>query len=298
MEYLRHIFMLAPESGAGTGGEAAPDAGEHGAEIVYGVQPDTAKSGQPEAGAEQETAEAPRDKKAEWRKLIEGDYKEEFQNHTQGIINKRFREMKGLQEQNAELGALAVKLGDRYGVDPRDLKGLAAAIDGDKGFLRDQADKAGLTVDQYRESQEMRRENAYYRQMREQQEQARIRDEINARWDAEAQELKKIYPNFDLNREFENQQFVELLKSGIPVEKAYQVAHYDELVSGALRFAVNETKAQVANNIRARNQRPMEGAANASAAAVTVKSDVKKLTKADREEIARQVMRGKTITFS
>ena len=282
-----------------TGGEAAPDAGEHEAEVVYGVQPDAAESGQPEAGAEPEEAEGTkRDKKAEWRKLIEGDYKEEFQNHTQGIINKRFREMKGLQEQNAALGELAVKLGDRYGVDPRDLKGLAAAIDGDKGFLRDQADKAGLTVDQYRASQEMRRENEYYRQMREQQERERRTQEAWAQVEAQAEEVKKVYPNFDLNAEMDNQQFVELLKSGIPVEKAYQVAHYDEIVGGALRYAVNETKAQVANNIRARSMRPMEGAASAAAAPVTVKSDVHKLTKEDREEIARQVMRGKTITFS
>ena len=135
------------------GGETAPVAGERAAEVVYGVQPDTAESGQPEAGAEPEAAEeTKRDKKAEWRKLIEGDYKDEFQSHVQGIINKRFRDTKSLQEQNAALGELAVKLADRYGVDPRDLKGLSEAIDGDKGFLRDQADKAGLTVDQYRES--------------------------------------------------------------------------------------------------------------------------------------------------
>ena len=40
----------------------------------------------------------------------------------------------------------------------------------------------------------------------------------------------------------------------------------------------------------------MEGAATGAAGVVT-KSDVTKLTKADREEIARQVARGKTITF-
>ena len=69
-------------------------------------------------------------------------------------------------------------------------------------------------------------------------------------------------------------------------------------MGGALKYAVDKTKAQVADNIRARAMRPLEGAVNGAAAAVTVKSDVRKLTKADREEIARQVMRGKTITFS
>ena len=72
----------------------------------------------------------------------------------------------------------------------------------------------------------------------------------------------------------------------------------DGLMGGALKYAVDKTKAQVADNIRARAMRPLEGAVNGAAAAVTVKSDVRKLTKADREEIARQVMKGKTITFS
>ena len=47
--------------------------------------------------------------------------------------------------------------------------------------------------------------------------------------------------------------------------------------------AVNEAKVQTANTIRARALRPMEGAAG-NAAAVTVKSDVTKLSKEDREE--------------
>lgn len=296
--HMVDLFYLAPDSGA-TGGETAPVAGERAAEVVYGVQPDTAESGQPEAGAEPEKAEeTKRDKKAEWRKLIEGDYKDEFQNHVQGIINKRFRDTKSLQEQNAALGELAVKLADRYGVDPRDLKGLSEAIDGDKGFLRDQADKAGLTVDQYRESREMRRENEYYRRLRQEQEEQARAQEIQAQWQEQERALKEVYPNFDLNNELNDPNFVNLLKSGIPMEKAYQVTHYDELMGGALKYAVDKTKAQVADNIRARGMRPLEGAVNGAAAAVTVKSDVRKLTKQDREEIARQVMRGKTITFS
>lgn len=297
---MDNMIFLAPDTGA-PGGEGAPAAEGNEAEVVYGVQPEAEpegqESGQPEAGAEQETAEAPRDKKAEWRKLIEGDYKEEFQNQTQGIINKRFREMKGLQEQNAALSELAEKLADRYGVDPRDLKSLSAAVEQDQGFLRDQADKAGMTVDQYREMQQMKRENAYWRDVQRQQEQQRQADEIMRGWAEEEKAIKQIYPTFDLNEELNDPEFVKMLQNGIPMEKAYQVMHYDQLVGGALRYAVNEAKAQTANNIRARAMRPLEGAAQGTPA-VTVKSDVNKLTKEDREEIARQVMRGKTITFS
>ena len=301
MENMIGNFNFAPGEGAPAGVEGSPVAGGSEAEVVYGVQPEAEpegqESGQPEAGAEQETAEAPKDRKAEWRKLIEGEYKEEFQNQTQGIINKRFKEMKGLQEQNAALSGLAEKLADRYGVDPRDLNALSEAIEKDQGFLREQADKAGMTVDQYREMQQMRRENAYWRQAREEQERQQRANELNQKWSQEEAAIKQMYPSFDLNTELENPEFFNLMKSGIPMEKAYQVIHYDELMTGALKYAVNEAKTQTANNIRARAMRPLEGAAQGTPA-VTVKSDVNKLTKADREEIARQVMRGKTITFS
>lgn len=288
---------------AAAGEKKAPDAGERAAEVVYGIQPDmagneAAQNEQPDAGAEPEKAEAePRDKNAEWRKLIEGEYKDEFQKQTQGIINKRFREMKGLQEENARLAQLAEKLGDRYGVDPRDLKALSEAVDKDGGFLRDAADRSGMTVEQYRQAQQMKRENEYWRQQRQEAEKQRLEQEITRQWEAEEKQLREAYPTFSLDEELRNPDFVKLLSQGIPMEKAYQVMHYDQIMNGALRYAVNEAKAQTANTIRARALRPMEGAAG-NAAAVTVKSDVTKLSKEDREEIARQVMRGKTITFS
>ncbi len=286
----------------GTGGGTAPDAGEQKAEIVYGKQPveaaeGTTESGQPEAGAERTAAETERDKKAEFRALIEGEYKEESDRYIQGIFNRRFKDYKGLQEQNDGLNRLAQKLGDRYGVDPRDLKSLESAIDGDQSFLRDQADKAGMTVEQYRQMQELKRQNDYWRLQREAQQQAVQQQQMLEKLNAEEKAVQQIYPDFNLDAELQNPDFFNLIKSGIPMDKAYQVVHYDQIVGGALQYAVNEAKAQTANTIRARAMRPLEGAAN-GAAPVTVKSDVSKLTKEDREEIARQVMRGKTITFS
>ena len=296
--------IMAPDGGA-AGGGSGPDAGGSEAAVVYGKQPDAvaegkpAESGQPEAGAESKAEpDTGKDRKAAWKELIEGEYKEEFQNQTQGIINKRFREMKSLQEQNAQLGKLAEKLADRYGVDPGNTAELLKAIEGDSGFLREQADKAGMTVDQYREQQSLKRENEYYRRQQEALERERgIRDQVN-QWQQEAQNVKQIYPDFDLEREFrESKDFADLVKSGIPIQKAYEVAHFDQIVGGALRYAVKEASTQTAANIRNRASRPEEGASKGGAA-VTVKSDVHKLTKADREEIARQVLAGKTITFS
>ncbi len=207
---------------ADTGVKRSPDAGGSGAAVVYGKQPDAgaegkpAESGQPEAGAEQKAGtEAGKDKKALWKELTEGEYRDEFQNQVQGIINKRFREMKGLQEQNAQLGKLAEKLADRYGVAAGDTEALLKAIDGDGAFYRDQADKAGMTVDQYRDVQNLRRENEAYRRQQEALERERGIQEQVAKWNQEAEAVKGIYPDFNLEAEFQNKDFADLVNGHV-----------------------------------------------------------------------------------
>ena len=153
-----------------------------------------------------------------------------------------------------------------------------------------------MTVEQYKKYNAAVQENEQYRRMNE----ARQREEqIQARvqgWQAEERALKGIYPQFDLDAELRNKDFVGLLQRGVTMKHAYEVIHMDDMMRGAMQYATAQAQAQTARNIQARGARPMEGAATGAAGVVT-KSDVTKLTKADREEIARQVARGKTITF-
>ncbi len=285
--------------GENTGGEnTAADAAQQRAKaptVLYGKQPEAAKETKPDAGAE--PTEAASDPDAEFRELINGKYKEQYTKATQGIINKRFAETKGLEESNRKYREMAEKVAARYGVDPQNLDAIGAAIDGDKKFLMEQADKAGMTVDQYRQMQALRAENERFRQMQKaQQEQAEVTRQIDA-WRQEAEQVRGVYPQFDMDAEFQNPQFVALVKQRIPMRQAYEVIHHDELMRGMAQYAATAAQKQTIQNIQARGMRPVEGAAQGNPASI-VKNDVKKLTKADREEIARQVMRGKTITFS
>ena len=103
---------------AGTGGngtDAASQRAESGAKVLYGIQPGaaqgTADAAQgvsqgavPAEGAAAEKPAAPVNREAEWQKLINGEYRDQFQKQVQGIIDKRFAKTKGLEEQNG--GAL------------------------------------------------------------------------------------------------------------------------------------------------------------------------------------------------
>ncbi len=285
------------ETGA-TGADAAPQRAE---KVVYGVQDTAAET----ADAAQETAaeaapaapvQAPVNRDQEWQKLINGDYREQFQKQVQGIIDKRFAKAKGLEEQNGRYAALMSKVAGRYGLDPGNLEAISQAIDNDQKFLAEQADKAGMTVEQYKKYNAAVQENEQYRRMNEaKQREAQIQQRVQG-WQQEERALKGMYPNFSLDAELRNKEFVGLLQRGVTMKHAYEVVHMDDMMRGAMQYATTQAQAQTARNIQARGSRPTEGAASGGPAVVS-KSDVNKLTKADREEIARQVARGKTITF-
>lgn len=302
-------FTEGGGAGAAAGGDAGTgvtgaDAGSQRAEgtaqaakpvVVYGKQEAGEAPAAVDAGQQAE-AEGP-DRNAEWQRLISGEYKEQFQRQVQGIIDKRFARYKGMEETAGKTAALLEKVAARYGLDSGDLDKIGQAIDSDAKFLQDQADKAGMTVDQYRQYSQALRENRAYRQEAEnRQRDAAVQQQI-AQWQQQAAQVKQMYPSFDMDTEMRNPAFVSMLKSGVDMRTAFQSAHFDELMRGGMQYATAAAQAQTARNIAARGQRPMEGAAGGNAAVVT-KSDVTKLSKADREEIARQVMRGKKITFS
>jgi hypothetical protein len=116
------------------------------------------------------------------------------------------------------------------------------------------------------------------------------------KWDAEAQTLKGIYQNFDIHTEAQNPQFMSLLRSGVPMQTAYEVVHMDDIKAGIQRMTASATEKQVTDNIRAKGQRPAENGTS-SQSAFTVKDDVSKLSKADRRNIAVRSRRGESISF-
>ena len=119
---------------------------------------------------------------------------------------------------------------------------------------------------------------------------------LYAAWMQQAEQLKTVYPGFDLATELQSEQFRALLRSNVPVQTAYEVVHKDEIIPAAMRFTAEKIQEKTVNSIRAGQRRPAEGAM-ASQGAVQIKSDVSQLTKADREEIARRVARGEKIRF-
>ena len=290
--------------GAGTGAEGATGVSEAAAgsqikgeknnplaNVKYGKQAEVVA---PAAEEAKETVTV--DRNAEFEKLIKGEYKDLFDAKMQDTIRKRLKSNEETVNKYNSLTPTLERLAKKYGTDPSDIEAINKAIDDDSSLWEEEALEHGMTVNQYKEFRQMKRENDTLKAavaQREKQEQASAQ---YGEWMKQAETTKGVYSQFDMNTELKNPKFVELLNSNVDVKTAYEVIHMHEIIPSAMQFAAQTTKQQVVNSVVSGSKRPSEGGMKSNSAAV-VKSDVSQLSRADREEIIRRVQRGEKISF-
>ena len=292
----------APAAGAGTGAETTPSAAGKGrandlANVVYGKQETQVQesTGQ-QAAAAVETID-PEARRAEFERLINDEYHDLYTERTQNIAKERVRNMKTMEKNMERMSPIMESLASRYGVkDATDYDGIMKAMEEDDGFFEDAAAAEGLTVEQYKRMQKLERENAHAKAARQQQERQQQQDQVWADWMQQAEQVKAMYPGFNLQRELDNADFGRMLGAGVSVKAAFEALHHEEIMAGAMQYTAKTIAKKTADGIASRNNRPVENGLGAQASA-NVRADVSKLTKADRAEIARRVARGERIVF-
>ena len=235
-------------------------------------------------------------KRKAFQELIDGEYKDIYAEQFQLAFNRRFKEVKGMEQNLSDQKPILDMLMQRYNIADGDMKKLQTALEEDSSYWQEAADKEGLTVEQYKAMQKLQRENAELQKLRQRQQGEQQAQQQLAKWMQEAEGMKTLYPGFDLRAEIANREFQGLLRSGIPVQKAYELIHMDEIKEAAARSAAQATSAQMTAKIKSKAARPSENGTS-SQSAVIVKNDVGNLSRADRAEIARRVQRGEKITF-
>ncbi|MBQ3557857.1 MAG: hypothetical protein IJA11_08710 [Oscillospiraceae bacterium] len=244
----------------------------------------------------QSTSDTLEDRRKAFRDMVNGEFKDVFTEETQRIINRRFSDTRNLEAQVQAQQPVIDMLMQRYNIGDGDLTKLSAALENDTAYWSEAAEEAGMSVEQYKEFQKMKRENEAFRAAQQGRQQQEARQQQAQKWYMEAQEVKAKFPEFDLAAELKDPAFTAMLRSGTPVEHAYKVRHFDELMDNAMQVTAANTERRVVGNVRARGARPAENGTTAQSA-FTIKDDVSKLSKKDRAEIARQSMRGAKIVF-
>lgn len=230
-------------------------------------------------------------------------YKDRIGEEIQGAIQKRFKNQQSYEDSFNDLLDGLAPLFLKYNLDISDVDGLKNALATDDTLLEDTAFNEGLTPEAVRQRLQQQQENAKLQKelnkLKEEQEEAEASkaayDQYN-KWLEEAEELKKLYPNFDLVTELENEDFRDdLINSNKSLQKAYEGAHLQEIIAGAIQTTASRVRESVTNDIKARGMRPPENGMRSGS--VSVKKNVNELTDKDIERIYKRVKAGDTISF-
>lgn len=302
-------LQLFADGGSGTAGAGATT-GESGtaavsqkggkanplADVSYGIQPENSNANSAQVTDVQTNDEPVVDADARFEELIKGEFREQFNQRMQDTVQKRLKSSKETVDKFNALAPTLEMLGKKYGVDATDIDALSKAIQDDDAYYEEEALEKGITVEQLKNIRKIERENASLKAQMDAERARQNADRIYASWMEQAEEAKKVYPEFDFRAEMQNPKFQDLLRSHIDVRTAYEVIHKDEIIPAAMQFAVKTTEQNITNKIIANGARPIENGNSSQGASIT-KSDVSTLTKADRAEINRRVANGDRITF-
>lgn len=270
--------------------------------VVYGKDA-SAETTIPAAGGVSEgngivtTSDSKEARKAKFKELVEGEYKDEFSEMFQQSFNRRFRDVKETENKLSAQAPIIDILMQRYKIADGDMSKLQSAIEEDNQYWEEAAEEAGLTVEQYKAMQKLERENEELRKVRnrqlgEQKAQAQLE-----KWFKEGEAMKSAYPSFDFKVESQNRDFLDLLSKGLPVQQAYELIHMDEIKEATARAASQATGAQMEARIKSKASRPSENGMSSQSAAIVRKDTVSSLSKKDRAAIAKEVLRGGRVSF-
>lgn len=276
--------------------------------VVFGKQEDASKTeaASSDAGSDGEgnanksgvstTSDTLEARRKAFEELIDGEYRDVYAEKFQQAMNRRFKEVKGMESSiNAQKPIMDI-LAQRYNIADGDPAKLLNALEQDNVYWESAAEEAGLTVEQFKAIKKLERENAELQRLRARQAgEQQAQQRLNA-WYADGEKLKELYPTFDFRAEVADRDFIGLLKSGLSVQQAYELKHMDEIKANAAKAAAQTAGQQMAAKIQSKAARPKENGTS-SQSAVIVKNDVHSLTRAERAEIARQAQLGKTIKF-
>ena len=235
------------------------------------------------------------DDRATRYKASKAEFEDFYKKDVENQIKRRLTGFNVLKAKAAEQEEFINFLGARYGVN--DVKSLKTAIEADDEFWQSAADKADMTVEQYKNHLLTNlRANEQKRKYDE------LKREVDAKnqydeWLNQARQVKEEYPDFDLDTELENDKFRSMLSakySGFmpSMKQIYEIIHHDEILSNVKQ----STKKTVTDNIRARGLRTDE-AGSANSSGIGFKKNVRELSKEERAKLAHEASLGKTITF-
>lgn len=121
-------------------------------------------------------------------------------------------------------------------------------------------------------------------------------DKIYDGWMQSAEQLRQVYPDFDLRTEMADPRFARLLGARVDMQTAFEVLHNREIIPAAMEYAAKTVQQHMASSLRSGADRPAENGLRGSGA-VMLGSDVSRMSRKDYNAICKMVERGERVSF-
>ena len=255
-----------------------------------------AEAAAPETTEGQKAEQTPEEREKAFNDMINGDFRDLFDARMQKAIKERVGEVKQLQQQLQQQNDVIGLVAKKYGISTDKMGDIREALESDDVFWEEAAADQGMTVDSYKKMVKLEAENEALHKAREEAERKNQKDAVFQKWDREAEELKRMYPQFDLQSEIQDKRFLDLMGAGIDMRTIYETLHHDEILPALMQQTAKAATKQQAAAARSGQMRPAENGMSSRPAAQTV-MDPATMTKEERQEYARRAARGEIITF-
>ena len=222
----------------------------------------------------------------------------EYNKHMQATVQARVRSAKGAEEALGKMAPALELLARKHGQDPAkiDYDALAKAISDDESYYEDKALEMGVSIETAKRIDQQERDTA-----RQQREEARNLEEQKfqnhiMKLEQQGEELKKVFPNFDLRTELRNPTFARLTSPnmGMSVEDAYYAVHRKEIDAARSQVIAQKTAQKISNSIQAGSRRPNENGTSGQAPSVTT-FDYRTASREQREAFKKRIRSGEKI---
>ena len=221
----------------------------------------------------------------------------EYNKQMQLTVQSRLRTAKDAEEKLGKLAPALEVLARKHGLDTEklDYDALANAISDDDTYYEDLALEQGVTVEAAKRIDQQERNTA--RQQKQEAmdlEQQKLHNHF-VKLEQQGEALKKVFPNFDLRTEMQNEAFARMLAPGkglMSVEDAYYAVHRKEIDAARSKVIAQQTAQKISNSIQAGSHRPDENGTSGQSASVTT-FDYSKASKEQREALKREIYAAK-----
>ena len=218
----------------------------------------------------------------------------EYNKQMQNVVQSRLRSARGAEETMGKLAPAMEVLARKYGQDPAniDYDALAKSISDDESYYEDKALEMGVSVATAKQIDQQERDTAREQRTLEQQ---KIQQHI-MKLEQQSEEMKKVFPNFDLRTELKNPAFARMTSPnvGASVEDAYYAIHRKEIQFAAMQVAAQKTAEKVSKSIQAGSRRPNENGTSGQAPSVTT-FDYRNASPEQRKALKDRIRSGEKI---